>query len=271
MTWVKVDDQMPEHPKVVGLSDKAFRSNVEGWCYASRYLTDGELPKAWVGRRAARDLIGAGLWHEGHGCGSADENGRPFCISGSGEGYVIHDFLRYNPSHDERASERERKRAAGRASVQARAQQAAEQDSEQAVGQSDERPGLGGRVGVGVGLEGGSGGEPPGFAAFYAAYPRHEKRRKAAQAFAAALKRDDFDAILAGAQRYCDDPNRKPQFTSLPASWLNGDGWLDEPLPAESQNSLRHHDRAAEIMGEVQRESGRGQGNIGAPVRSLPA
>jgi hypothetical protein len=31
--------------------------------------------------------------------------------------------------------------------------------------------------------------------------------------------------------RYRDDPNRVQEFTKHPATWLNGDCWLDDPLP----------------------------------------
>jgi len=72
---------------------------------------------------------------------------------------------------------------------------------------------------------------PPHFDEFWAAYPRRRDRRKAEKAFTAALKRADPDAIIAGAVRYATDPNREDQFTKYAEGWLNGDGWLDEPLP----------------------------------------
>ena len=34
--------------------------------------------------------------------------------------------------------------------------------------------------------------------------------------------------ILAGATAYRDDQHRSPEFTKHPATWLNGDCWLDE-------------------------------------------
>ena len=74
--------------------------------------------------------------------------------------------------------------------------------------------------------------EPDGFADFYDAYPRKEKRRTAAKAYAAALRRTDPTTILAGAQRFAADPNLpERQYIPHPATWLNGDGWDDDPLP----------------------------------------
>jgi len=72
------------------------------------------------------------------------------------------------------------------------------------------------------------------FAEFYRIYPRHEKPREAERAFKQALKRASAEEILNGVRRYADDPNLPTDktFISHPASWLNGDGWLSDPLPA---------------------------------------
>lgn len=70
MTWIKVDDQMPDHPKVAGLTDAAFRLHVTGLCYSGRYLTDGAIPSTVVARsgvrnpeRAAAELVSFGVWN----------------------------------------------------------------------------------------------------------------------------------------------------------------------------------------------------------------
>lgn len=64
-TYIRVHDGMPDHPKVDGLSDKAFRLLVEAWCWCSRHLTDGVMPGAtWRKRatpRARKELVSAGL------------------------------------------------------------------------------------------------------------------------------------------------------------------------------------------------------------------
>ncbi|MDV6275400.1 hypothetical protein R3Q06_18045 [Rhodococcus erythropolis] len=74
--------------------------------------------------------------------------------------------------------------------------------------------------------------EPDRFDEFWSEYPRRRDRRKAVLAYGKALKRSNADAIIAGAQRYAADPNREDQFTKYAEGWLNGDCWLDEPLPA---------------------------------------
>lgn len=63
--WLRLDDGFPEHPKVVGLTDAAFRLEVSALCYAHRNLTDGHIPDGFVPARLARSvpaLETARLW-----------------------------------------------------------------------------------------------------------------------------------------------------------------------------------------------------------------
>jgi 5-methylcytosine-specific restriction endonuclease McrA len=68
MTWIKLDDTLPNNPKILPLSDKAFRLYIEGLCYANQYLTDGFLAQAVINRldsgNACQELLDAGLWLE---------------------------------------------------------------------------------------------------------------------------------------------------------------------------------------------------------------
>lgn len=41
--------------------------------------------------------------------------------------------------------------------------------------------------------------------------------------------------IIDGARRYAEDPNRDPEFTKHPTTWLNQGCWDDEPLPPRSR------------------------------------
>lgn len=92
MTWVRFDDLTDEHPKVAGLSDRAFRWWFRSLCYASRHLTDGTLPAGFLMRVPAKvgdELRAAGLWKN------------------IGDVLTIHDYLTYQPS---KASVTERRR-----------------------------------------------------------------------------------------------------------------------------------------------------------------
>jgi hypothetical protein len=90
LAWVRLDESFAEHPKVLGLSDAAFRLYIVALCYANRHLTDGRLPTLWLtggrGRavpKAAHQLVDAGLWDK------------------DDLGYRIHDYLVYQPSRVE--------------------------------------------------------------------------------------------------------------------------------------------------------------------------
>lgn len=88
MAWVKLDDQMPEHPKVEDLSDRAFRVYIEGIAYCSRVLSDGAIPapkarKLGATPKVVQELIEARLWHI------------------NGAGFRVNDYLTYNPSREQ--------------------------------------------------------------------------------------------------------------------------------------------------------------------------
>lgn len=87
--YVRIDVLLPEHPKVEGLSDRAFRALVDLWCYCGRNRTDGLVTeKRWkaTGTKAARDeLLKAGLAE----------------LMGLGGGVVMHDYLEHQRSREE--------------------------------------------------------------------------------------------------------------------------------------------------------------------------
>lgn len=102
MPWLKLDDVFTEHPKVIGLSDAAFRVHVHALCYCVRLKTNGVVTQAALRTlrgtpRLAQQLVDALCWEprkEG--------------------GWLVHDFLDYNPSREQLEVERERKQEAGR-------------------------------------------------------------------------------------------------------------------------------------------------------------
>lgn len=70
------------------------------------------------------------------------------------------------------------------------------------------------------------------FDEFYDAYPRKIGKRKAHAAYRSAIKRTTADTIISAACQLRDDPNLPDkQFIPHPATWLNRDGWNDEPPP----------------------------------------
>jgi len=96
MAWIKLDHNVPRHPKIAGLSDRAFRWWIAGLCYASEFLTDGALPNVFIAtvpRKAWEELIGADLWY-------VDDVGR----------LLIHDYLKHQTSKATIELERRRNR-----------------------------------------------------------------------------------------------------------------------------------------------------------------
>ena len=105
MAWL--DDRVWAHPKVVGVSDRAFRVWASGICYSSGFGTRGVLAPSvqrqlGATKQVKEELVAAGLWEPGE------------------DGLVeIHDWLDHNDARDNRREkdrlrkreERARKRA----------------------------------------------------------------------------------------------------------------------------------------------------------------
>lgn len=235
MSWVRLDDGYPEHPKVADLSDAAFRADVEGTCFSSRSRRDGHIPsgvalRLW-GKGPITELIAAGKWHEGRGCGSET------CISGTGDGYVVHDFLAYNDPDFVRDARSNAARNAARMRWEGQAQE----DAGRSAMRNAEMPDSAMRTYIG---EGGSRGsknmESDEFIEFYEhVYPRRQGRGAARKAWVSAIRKANPQDIIAGAHRFADDPNREPAFTPHPSTWLNQERWSDDPLPPRGGHRAR--------------------------------
>lgn len=104
--FVRLDHGMPENPKVVGLSDAAFRLYVEAICWCSRQETDGKIPAAMMKRlgraKDTTELVSAGL---------IDRDGRDF---------EVHDYLAFQRSRQEIAEFRESRSDRGKKGNHAR-------------------------------------------------------------------------------------------------------------------------------------------------------
>jgi hypothetical protein len=105
------------------------------------------------------------------------------------------------------------------------------------------------------GVRGGTDADTPEFVAFWDAYPLKRDKPAGRKAYAKAVLRASADEILAGAWAYRDDPNRDEGYTRWPSTWLNGDGWLDPPLPVRRSSRGRDPDeerqRASRVLDAV--------------------
>ena len=84
------------------------------------------------------------------------------------------------------------------------------------------------------------------FDRFWSVYPVKRDKRKAKTAFESAVKRANPDDIIAGAERYRDDPNREESYTKYPQGWLSADAWENPPeLPRGRK--LTNAEQAAQL------------------------
>lgn len=104
MTWYKVDDKWPLHPKFLTLSNDAVACWHRGLAYCSLYLTDGHLPRpvepTLCGGEpdAIDELVEAGLWVEGE------------------DGWWVANYLEHQRSRAEIEAERDKNRTRKRKS-----------------------------------------------------------------------------------------------------------------------------------------------------------
>jgi hypothetical protein len=112
MSWVKIDDGAPDHPKLLAAGAEACWLWVCGLAYCNRQpKRTGLIPEAKVSvlypvknaAKLAERLVKVGLWERAEG-----------------GGYQIHDYLDFQPTLDLRAARAEAGRAGGRKSGEAR-------------------------------------------------------------------------------------------------------------------------------------------------------
>lgn len=106
MTWIKLDDAVPDHDRLIRAGDRASWLWVCGLCWSSRHLADGKLPYDVVPRLAGQEdayeladrLVEAGLWKR------------------TKIGFTIHNYAKFQrtraqvDAEREAAKERQRKR-----------------------------------------------------------------------------------------------------------------------------------------------------------------
>lgn len=126
MTWVKLDDKLPEHPKLLAAGDQAAWLFVSGLCWCARHLRNGRIPTEVLPRltgfrkpaQLADRLVEAGLWERVDG------------------GFLVHDYLDYQESE---VDVKERRRATAARVAKHRAKRS----SPQSNGVSNAAPGPG--------------------------------------------------------------------------------------------------------------------------------
>ena len=230
MPWFKVDDGFWSHPKVLGLSAQAVALWVRAGSYCANHLTDGNVARGVVAvlghsESDATELVFAGLWKNTH------------------DGWKYNDWADYQPAREE--IERQRRMKADRQKRWREAhrnQQGQFKDDRSGADSVDASVDASRDAPVDTAPTRPDPTRPKvlkehmltqsasEFDEFWSAYPRKIGKRKAHDAYRSAIKRTDAATIQSAAERLRDDPNLPDkQFIPHPSTWLNRDGWNDEP------------------------------------------
>lgn len=225
MTWVKIDDSFPDHPKIKGLKDDEFRLYMTALCYSSRYLTDGVIPlnivRTFIESRSKSSrisaLVDANLWEI------------------VAENVVILSYSEYQFTKER--IESERKLAAERM-AKSRGLRRTDGVTSGDVPPPHTHPIP---IPIPIPIKDIKIANPSDsdFNLFWAIYPRKEAKGAARTAFIKACKKASVDEVIEGAKRFASDPNRQPEFTAHASTWLNQERWSDDALPSRGGNLTR--------------------------------
>lgn len=99
MSWVKLDQAFPTHPKVLAAGASASWLYVSGLCYSGLHLTDGFISRAVLPNFStvprpflcADRLVSVGLWE----------------VSSDPDGWMIHDYGQYQTAREQVERQRE--------------------------------------------------------------------------------------------------------------------------------------------------------------------
>jgi hypothetical protein len=108
--WAKIALNLADNPKVIGLSDSAFRAFVEAILYSRQHLTDGFLDARVVAKRWGLD-VAAEL--------TSNDPQNPSWVPVDG-GFQLHNFCEYQMTNEDVDKKREAQRLNGIKSGEAR-------------------------------------------------------------------------------------------------------------------------------------------------------
>jgi hypothetical protein len=92
VAWVKLDDSFWSHPKVMAAGNEIAGAYVRMLCYSASHLTDGRVPEEAarvIAKQRTLDLLQEFSF-----------------IEANGTGFVIPDYLDFNPSREKVLEER---------------------------------------------------------------------------------------------------------------------------------------------------------------------
>lgn len=229
--WAPFPIEMDEHPKIIGLSDAAFRAVFEATFYSRRMTSDGFLDERVVLKRWGQDVADEL---------SSNDPERPSWVRVE-SGWQIHNFSVYHPLRaqieEKRAMVSKRRSEAGKSGAAKRwadKEPASEwQTDSKAVASDSSETETDAQTETKKPLVQPSAEREIEFSEFWTLYPRKQGKADARKAFLAARKKHDLAVILAGVQAYTlSSLGSDKSFLKLPGGWLRGERWADEELTA---------------------------------------
>lgn len=254
--FIRLDLDYPDHPKIIGLSDAAFRAHVTMMAYARKHKTDGRIPQQ-IAQRFVDEALNE--------LRTNDPVAPSLELQPDGS-YFLHGYSDMNETRDEidarsraNAENGRRSAAARKRTVQRKGNESLNQSFNEIATETETETEIeeqGGHlvqpgptsaaeaadheplfIDVELPLEdppaNDTGKYPADFTAFWDVYPRRQGKGQACAAFVKAKKRATAQTIIDGATRYRDDPNlpNDRSMIPMPSTWLNGDRWEDDPQP----------------------------------------
>jgi hypothetical protein len=210
VAWALLDDNFPNHPKVIQAGPAAAYLFVCGLCYCRKYHTDGFIPRKAIPmlgvtvspRKAIDALVEVGLWDL------------------TNDGFNVHGYSEYYADASDKAkkeSKRENGRKGGIESSRLNKFASEPEGNGTGVGSSD------------LLLEEKK--RDADFGNFWQAYPRKDNKQAALKAWQKAAPNDDTQrAIAADLERRCRSSQWLKdggQFIPMGSTYLNGRRWED--------------------------------------------
>lgn len=211
--WAKFDLDMADHPKILPLSDAAFRAFIESVLWSRKQLTDGFLAKRYTVARwslaVARELLDS-------------DPEKPLWVEVEG-GYQIRDFDQHQETKASVEAASERAKRAGQKGGLAKAKRTAKQTASKVVSKSVPETETETDVK-----------NKQKFEAWWPHYPKKIDKVDALKAFKEAITKTDIDALIEATKTYARTTvGTEPRFIKGPAAWLRAERWTDELVPAQ--------------------------------------
>jgi hypothetical protein len=239
---------MDEHPKIIGLTDAAFRAVFEATFYSRRMLSDGFLDERVVLKRwgqAVADEL------------SCNDPERPSWVRVE-LGWQIHNFDRYHPVRAEieakRAEIAERRSAAGKRGNEKRwaasdVANGSQTDRKRIANDRSETETETETVKTKALVQGKPAPDfTSEFSEWWIIYPRKQGKAPALKAFIKARKKFPLKTLMDGVRAYALlNIGLDKTLIKFPAGWLNDERWDDESIVNATKRTSTAQPRECQI------------------------